>query len=140
MDIGWWVILIFPLAMAALLFGDVPFDWVMRRIVWPGARSFTVPKNDAEALLGRSHNGWRLWGLRLSACGVVLILGWALLQKFQRRNERTPSEMVDKAIDAGASMAESKIPANDPNSEKIKTVLRKSAEHARDFRKPPQPR
>lgn len=136
MNPGTIVFIFFVVAVFAILFFEWAVGWFFDRFVWRGVASVTVPKEDAEALLGESHKGWRLWTLRLSALVIIVGLLWAVFPGPPTATKWFGNEAVDRAIDRGVTAAENRVPGAAAHSEKLRQGLRTGAERAHDKLKP----
>lgn len=136
MSIEGWIVLTFLTVFTLVLAGEFAIGWIMSRIVGRAAQSFVVPDRDAEALLGRSHKGWRLWTLRLSAMVIIVTLLWAVIPRPRTAAKWIGNEVVDRAIDKTVNAAERRGPGAAAHSEKIRQGMRKGAVRAYDKVKP----
>jgi len=110
MGIEGWIVLTFLTVFTIVLAGEFAIGWIMSRIVGRAAQSFVVPDRDAEALLGQSHKGWRLWTLRLSAIVIIVALLWTAIPRPRAASKWIGNEAVDLAIDKTVNATERRVP------------------------------
>lgn len=136
MSIGTIVFLTFIITIAVILVGEAALTWVLRKVVWRGIQSAVVDKSDAEALLGRWHQGWRLWCLRLSSFLIIAALLWAVIPRPQSAAKWSAAKGVNRVIDKGVGAVKSRIPGDGPKSQRIKAGLDRGAEKAKSLATP----